>query len=77
MGRMVEERSLVARRIEEIRLAKKKSRQEIADLLGITYLQVYRIERGKVRITDQTAADFAAALDVSVASLYRESKAAS
>lgn len=64
--------SLVARRVQEIRVAKKLSRQQLADRLGITYLQIYRIETGKVDISATDAPRFAIALEVSVASLYRE-----
>lgn len=64
--------SLVARRIQEIRVAKKLSRQELADRLGVTYLQVYRIETGKTDVHADDAPKLAKALDVSIASLYRE-----
>lgn len=74
---MVKELSLVARRIAEIRKAKKLSRQALADRLGVTYLQVYRIENGVTDVSADVAADYADALDVSVASLFRESRAAS
>lgn len=69
---------LVARRIKEIREAKKLSRQELADLAGVSYLDVYRIETGfKKRITVEDAAPYADVFGVSVLSLFRESKAAS
>jgi transcriptional regulator with XRE-family HTH domain len=71
------ELSLVARRIQEVRTAKKLSRQQLADKLGITYLQVYRIETGVTEVSADVAAAYADALDVSVASLFRESRAAS
>jgi transcriptional regulator with XRE-family HTH domain len=73
---VAEELSLVARRIKEIREAKKWSRQQLARKLGVTYLQVYRIENGKVHVSADTAASFADALEVSVASLFRQSRAA-
>lgn len=41
------------------------------------YLQVYRYETGAIKLDVETTARFAEALDVSVASLFRESKAAS
>jgi transcriptional regulator with XRE-family HTH domain len=69
------ELSLVAKRIAEIREAKKLSRQQLAERLGVTYLQVYRIETGVVDVSADTAASVADALDVSVASLFRESRA--
>lgn len=83
-----QERSLVARRIEEIRTAKGLSRQDLADRVTLpprgrnkhprcTYLQVYRVEMGEVDISVDDASAYAEALDVSVTSLYRESKAAS
>lgn len=74
---MADEPSLIARRIQEVRVAKKLSRQQLADKLGIKYLQVYRIETGAVEVSAETAVDFADALDVAVASLFRESRAAS
>lgn len=59
-------------------MAKKLSRQQLADRLETTYLNVYRVETGfKKSISADTAAAFADALGVSVASLYRESRAAS
>jgi transcriptional regulator with XRE-family HTH domain len=67
--------SIVARRIQEIREAKRLSRQALADRIGTTYLKVYRIETGALDVSAAAAAEFASALDVSVASLYRESKA--
>lgn len=72
-----QEPSLVARRIQEIRVAKKLSRQDLADLVGVTYLKIYRIEEGVTQVDVDDVPKFADALDVSVASLYRESKAAS
>lgn len=74
---MARERSLVARRVEEIREAKKWSRQRLAEEAGMTRLQVWRLETGTTEISADTAAVLATALSVSVASLYRESKAAS
>ena len=68
---------MVARRIQEIRVAKKLSRQDLADLVGVTYLKIYRIEEGVTQVDVDDVPKFADALDVSVASLYRESKAAS
>lgn len=67
--------SLAARRIQEIREAKKLSRQQLAEKLGTTRLQVYRIEKGITDLRADDAVRFASALDVSVASLYRESRA--
>ena len=72
-----QERTLIARRIEEIRTAKKLSRQELADKLGWTYLQIYRLETGVTHVSAEVAGEVAGALEVSVASLYRESRAAS
>lgn len=74
---MTKDLSLVARRIAEIRESKKLSRQQLADKLGVSYLQVYRIETGVTEVSADTAAAYADALDVSVASLFRESRAAS
>jgi transcriptional regulator with XRE-family HTH domain len=62
----------------EIRKAKRLSRQQLANLAGVNYLDVYRIETGfKKAVSADAAAVFAGALGVSVASLYRESRAAS
>lgn len=72
-----QERSLVARRIEEVRLAKGLSRQELADRLDWTYLQIYRLETGVTHVSAEVAGEIANALEISVASLYRESRAAS
>jgi transcriptional regulator with XRE-family HTH domain len=69
--------SLVARRIQEIRIAKGMSRQGLGDLVGKTYLQIYRIEKGETEVTTNEAVAIADALEVSVSSLFRESKAAS
>lgn len=74
---MASEISIVARRIEEIRVAKKLSRQALGDLVGKTYLQIYRIEKGLTDVTADETVTFAEALDVAVASLFRESRAAS
>jgi transcriptional regulator with XRE-family HTH domain len=74
---MAHEPSLVARRIREIRERERLTRQELADRLGTTRIQVWRIEKGVTAVSAEAAADFAQALGVSVASLYRESKAAS
>lgn len=68
---MAAARSLVAQRIEEIRLAKKLSRQELAEQMRITRLQVWRIETGVTEVSADDAARFAEALGVTVASLYR------
>ncbi len=83
---MASEPSIVARRIKEIREAKRLSRQALADRLNIiarearldretTYLQIYRIETGVTEVRADAVPEFASALDVSVAALYRESKA--
>lgn len=81
---MVNERSLVARRIEQIREAKKISRRDLGILVGklrgddgLTYLQVYRIEKDEVDVSADLLASIAEVLDASVASFYRESRAAS
>ena len=64
-------RSPVAERIQEIREAKKLSRQKLADELGTTRVQVWRIETGATELSADLAAEYARALGVSVASLYR------
>lgn len=66
---------LVARRIQEVREAKKISRQSLAEKLETTYLQVYRIETGVTVLSAEDVPRIAEALDVSVASLYREARA--
>lgn len=72
---MARKRSLVAKRVEEIREAKGWSRQRLADEAGITRLQVWRLETGATEMSADAASMFATALDVSVASLYREGRA--
>jgi transcriptional regulator with XRE-family HTH domain len=67
--------SIVARRIAEIRASKKLSRQDLADRVGTTYLQIYRYETGKTEIPADLVPLLADALDASVASLFREAKA--
>lgn len=67
--------ALVGPRIEEIRKAKKLSRQELGDKLGLTYLQVYRMETGETEISADDIPEIAAALGCSITSLYREAKA--
>jgi len=67
--------SIIARRIKEIRLAKGWSRQQLADELETTYLQIYRIEKGITEVSADALPGFADALGVPVASLYRESRA--
>lgn len=67
--------SLVAQRIKEIREARKLSRQQLADKIGTTYLQIYRIETGVTEVSVDDVPNFASALECSVASLYRESRA--
>lgn len=80
------EPSLVARRIQVIRESRRMSRQELADSVtalrkaaghdgGITYLQVYRIEKGIIEIHVDDVPLFADALGCSVGHLYREAKA--
>lgn len=71
----MKERSLIARRIEEVRDQKGVSRQELADLIGETRLQIWRLENGVTDVPAETAGRIADALGVSVASLFRESKA--
>lgn len=67
--------ALPARRIREIRESKKLSRSELAEKLGVTRLQVYRIENGITELRADAVPDWANALEVPVASLYRESRA--
>lgn len=74
MRRMAEP-SIVAARMQEIREAKKWSRQQLADRLDVTYLQVYRMETGEVDISASDVPGIAEALGCSVASLYREARA--
>lgn len=69
------ERSVVARRIEEIRTAKGISRQALASKMGTSRLQIWRLETGVKDISALEAAAAADALEVSIAALYRESKA--
>lgn len=68
------EPSLVARRIEEVRTSKKLSREELAQRLKTTRLQVWRLETGKIEVSADDVVAYAAALEVTVALLYRESK---
>lgn len=72
---MPDQLSVVARRIKEVREAKKLSRQGLADRLGTTYLQVYRIETGARDVSAEEVIEFADALGTSVTSLYREARA--
>lgn len=68
-------RSLVAQRIEEIRTSKGMTRQELADKLEISRLQVWRVETGVVELGADDVPDWAEALEASITSLYRESRA--
>lgn len=72
---MAETQAHVGKRIEEIRKARNLSRQALADKLGLTYLQVYRIEKGIVDLSADDAPRWAESLDCTVVSLYRESRA--
>lgn len=69
-------RSIVARRMEEIRTARNISPSELAKRLGTKRMRVWRLENGFTEISVKTAEKIAEALAVTVASLYRESKAA-
>lgn len=66
----------IARRIEEIRTRRGMSRQQLADRLGTTRMRIWRLERGKTQITVDVMARIADELGVSVAVLYRKSRAA-
>lgn len=70
-----QEPSLVARRIKEIREAKKLSRQDLADRLKWKYIDVYRVETGAVQVNADDVPLIAEALEASVTSLYREARA--
>jgi transcriptional regulator with XRE-family HTH domain len=67
--------SLIARRIEEVRLAKKMSRQELAEKLDVTRLQVWRIENGHVELGASDVPAWAKALGVPISSLFRGARA--
>ena len=73
---MAPQLSLVARRIKEIREARNLSRQQLADKLGTTYLQIYRIEKGVTEVSADDVPAVAEALGVTAAYLYRESRSA-
>ena len=77
MRRMAREAPLVARRIAEVRESKNMTRVGLGKLVGLTYLQVYRIEKGQTDVSAEVVSEIASALGVSAGSFYRESKAAS
>ena len=77
MRRVTRELPLVARRITEVRESKNLSRQELGAEVGLTYLQVYRIEKGQTDVSAEMVSKIADALGASPAAFYRESKAAS
>lgn len=72
---MAHETSVVAQRIKEIREREGLSRQQLADRLGFSRLYIWRVETGAIAVPVDAVADFAKALDVSVASLFRKAKA--
>lgn len=67
-------RSIVARRIEEIRKARGWSCGRLGAEVGASRLRVWRLENGFAEVSATDAALYAEALGVSVASLYREGK---
>ncbi len=67
----MKEPSRVARRIKRLRESKKLTRAQFADKLGVTYLQVYRIEKGISEVQPESVPDFARALDCQVDDLVR------
>ncbi len=62
--------SPIAKRIQEIRKARKLSRQQLAEKLGTTYLQIYRVEKGVTEVSADDVPRFADVLKVDVATLY-------
>lgn len=54
--------SAAARRIRTLRRGLKLSRKQLADKLGVTYLQVYRIECGITAVDQDKASMFGRAL---------------
>lgn len=65
----------IAKRIEEIRVAKDITRQQLADKLGTTRLQIWRLETGVKDISAIEASAVADALGISISELYGESAA--
>ena len=51
-------------RLEEIRKAKGLSREKLASLAGISVMHLYRLEKGKSRLTEKTARKLAQALHI-------------
>ena len=70
------ERSVVARRIEEVREAQKMSRDDLAKKMGTTRMRIWRLENGTTEVSADDVPSFAEALGCSVAALYREPKSA-
>ncbi len=68
-------RSIVAIRMEEIREARHISMVDLARKLNTTRMRIWRLENGHTDICVDDAARIAEALGVTVAALYRESKA--
>lgn len=56
--------------LKGIRLQKGKTRQEIADLLGITRQQIFNYERGHTRIPADRLYELAAALQVNIGEFW-------
>lgn len=67
--------TLVARRIQEVREQKGISRQDLARRLNTTRMRIWRLENGVTDVSAEDALRIAQELEVSVASLYRESRA--
>ena len=57
-------------RVREARTSKGMSMEQLADLAGIDYQQVLRVEQGKVNATISTAYHIAGALEVPFSTLF-------
>lgn len=59
-------------RVRELRKAKKLTLKGLADLVGLDFTQISKIERGIARFNSDTIPRFAAALGVDIADLFRD-----
>lgn len=67
--------SLVSKRLLELRVTLGLSQQQLAEMIGVTYQQAHKYEKGINRISAGRLAAIAAALDVPVGYFFGETPA--
>lgn len=72
MRRITDDEAVIGKRIRAARLARGLSQEKLGEVLGLTFQQVQKYEKGANRVSGSRLRTVARALDVSIGSLLGE-----